>query len=190
MSARRLRRQRLGRRRRRRRRIRASAGSAGVAQARSRGVNKTLPARYRSVSFDSPPVSDMARDRAVAGGRLRHPRLHRTQLDEQPRPTAGASGSRATSEPARRRSRCSSRSCAIEAGTPSAIYSLPRLLARIRRTYDADPGRVLPRLLRPPHLGRPPPHRRPRRREAERVGSRAALLDRRRALRQRSGRWS
>jgi DNA replication protein DnaC len=29
---------------------------------------------------------------------------------------------------------------AVEAGHTVAIYSLPRLLARIRRTYDADPG--------------------------------------------------
>ena len=31
---------------------------------------------------------------------------------------------------------------AIEAGHSVAIYSLPRLLARIRRTYDADAGEL------------------------------------------------
>ena len=29
---------------------------------------------------------------------------------------------------------------ALEAGRSVAIYSLPKLLARIRRTYDAEPG--------------------------------------------------
>ena len=72
-----------------------------------------------------------------------------------------------------------------------AIYSLPRLLARIRRTYDAERRRgLLPRVLRAADLGRPAPPRRPRRREAHRLGARAALRDRRRALRSRSARWS
>jgi DNA replication protein DnaC len=31
---------------------------------------------------------------------------------------------------------------AIEAGFTAAIYSLPSLLARIRRTYDAEPGQL------------------------------------------------
>ena len=35
---------------------------------------------------------------------------------------------------------------ALDAGHSVAIYSLPQLLARIRRTYDAEPGeRLLPR---------------------------------------------
>ena len=52
----------------------------------------------------------------------------------------------------------------------------PHLRLRARR-------RLLPRLLRAPHLGRPPPHRRPRRREALRLGARAALRAGQRALR-------
>ena len=50
--------------------------------------------------------------------------------------TAAACGSSATSAPARRRSRCSSRKTALEAGRIVAIYSLPRLLAEIRATFD------------------------------------------------------
>ena len=42
---------------------------------------------------------------------------------------------------------------ALEAGRSVAIYSLPKLLARIRRTYDSEPGRLLP-LLRAPDLRR------------------------------------
>ena len=49
---------------------------------------------------------------------------------------------------------------------------------------------LLPRVLPPPDLGRPAAHRRPRRREAQRLGARAALRDRRRALRRPTARSS
>ena len=78
---------------------------------------------------------------------------------------------------------------AIEAGHSVAIYSLPRLLARIRRTYDGDAGELSyleffrrltsVDLLHIDDFGR---------REAQRLGARAALRDRRRALRDRTGR--
>ena len=60
---------------------------------------------------------------------------------------------------------------AVEAGRTVAIYSLPRLLARIRRTYDAADGEdsyleFFDRL----DLGRPAAHRRPRGREALATG--------------------
>ena len=45
-----------------------------------------------------------------------------------------------TPGPARRRWRCSISKAALEAGRSVAIYSLPKLLARIRRTYDSEPG--------------------------------------------------
>src|SRR4249919_193810 len=35
---------------------------ARLKRGRSRGVASAIPARYRGVSFDRPPVSDMARD--------------------------------------------------------------------------------------------------------------------------------
>ena len=53
---------------------------------------------------------------------------------------ATASGSRARSAPARRRSRWPSPPRRPRRGARVAIYSLPQLLARIRRTYDAAVG--------------------------------------------------
>ena len=75
---------------------------------------------------------------------------------------------------------------ALSRGHTVAIYSLPRLLAEIRSTFDDEtPGAYadfLTRLAR----RRPAAHRRPRRREDEPVGARAALLDRQRPLRGRA----
>src|SRR3954447_20610195 len=47
-----------------------------LSKGRSRGIASAIPARYRGVSFDRPPVSDMARDmttRHVVTA-ARHPR--------------------------------------------------------------------------------------------------------------------
>jgi DNA replication protein DnaC len=105
-------------------------------QARHRGVNQTLPARYRSVSFDAPPVSDMARDfqsRTV----VQQVRAYVDNLDDK---IAEGRGLWITGDVGTGKTTLAmlvSRH-AIEAGKSVAIYSLPRLLARIRRTYDAD----------------------------------------------------
>ena len=71
---------------------------------------------------------------------------------------------------------------AKDAGRSYAVYPVPRLLAEIKRTFDRDARRQLPRLLPPPLHRRRARARRPRRGEADRVGARAALLDRQRAL--------
>ena len=99
---------------------------------------------------------------------------------------AAACGSSATSAPARRRSRCSSRVRRWTAGRSVAIYSLPRLLAEIRSTFDDDTPGAYTDFLDAPRRGRPAAHRRPRRREDQPLGARAALLDRQRALRGRA----
>ena len=106
-------------------------------QARTRGVNQALPARYRSVSFDAPPVSDMERDfqsRTV----VKQVRAYVDALDSN---LAEGRGLWLTGDVGTGKTTLAmlvSRH-AIEAGKAVAIYSLPRLLARIRRTYDADP---------------------------------------------------
>ncbi len=53
---------------------------------------------------------------------------------------AAASGSSGTPAPARPRWRCWSPRRRCAQGHSVAIYSLPKLLARIRRTYDSEPG--------------------------------------------------
>jgi DNA replication protein DnaC len=106
-----------------------------VEQARLRGVNRSLPAKYRSVSFDSPPVSDMARDpktRAVVSA----VRAYADALEANLGAGRGLwlSGDVGTGKTSLA---MLVSKLAVEAGRTVAIYSLPRLLARIRRTYDA-----------------------------------------------------
>jgi DNA replication protein DnaC len=107
-----------------------------LAQARARGVNQTLPPRYRSVSLDAPPVSEMARDarsRAVVAE-------IRAYLDELEPNLAAGRGLWLMGDVGTGKTTLAMlvSKHAIEAGRTVAIYSLPRLLARIRRTYDAE----------------------------------------------------
>jgi DNA replication protein DnaC len=109
-----------------------------MARRRARGVASALPARYRGVSFDRPPVTDMAADKGRApvvsavhsfceaiGERLDEGRGLWLMGDVGTgKTTLAMLVSKA----------------AAEAGRTVAIYSLPRLLARIRRTYDAESG--------------------------------------------------
>ena len=76
---------------------------------------------------------------ADEGGRRRGPRLRRRARRAASRRGAG-SGSSATPAPARRRWRCWSPRRRSRPAASVAIYSLPKLLARIRRTYDSEPG--------------------------------------------------
>ena len=155
-----------------------------AAEARARpGVASVIPPRYRGVSFDRPPVSDMARDLAT-----KEPST--TCATSSTSSTSGSGAGRGLVAVRRHRDRQDDAGDAgLEGGargraTPSPIYSLPKLLARIRRTYELRAGRrLLPLLLRAAHLGRSPPHRRPRRGEAHRLGAGAALRAGQRALR-------
>jgi len=105
---------------------------------RSRGVSSVIPQRYRGVSFDRPPVSDMARDleKKLA---LSQVRQFADDID------ANLSGGRGlwifggTGTGKTTLAMLISKA-ALESGKTVAIYSLPKLLARIRRTYDSEPG--------------------------------------------------
>src|SRR5690242_7652435 len=105
---------------------------------RSRGVASAIPARYRGVSFDRPPVSDMARDlqtkAAVAEVRGFVDELDQRLDEGRGLWLFGDTGTGKTTLA------MLISSAALEAGRSVAIYSLPKLLARIRRTYDAEPG--------------------------------------------------
>ena len=76
---------------------------------------------------------------ADASGGRRGARLRRRPRRATSTPGAG-SGCSATPAPARRRWRCWSPRRRSRQASSVAIYSLPKLLARIRRTYDAEPG--------------------------------------------------
>jgi DNA replication protein DnaC len=105
-----------------------------IVQARTRGVRTVLPPKYQGVSFDRPPVSDMARDaqtRAVVGRVTEY-------LDGLESNIAEGRGLWFEGDVGTGKTTLAMlvSKTAIEAGHSVAIYSLPRLLARIRRTYD------------------------------------------------------
>jgi DNA replication protein DnaC len=104
-------------------------------QARSLGVNKTLPPKYRGVGFERPPLTDMARDPRTRSV-VERVRQFTEDLDANLAEGHGLwlMGNVGTGKTTL--AMVVSR-LAIEAGRTVAIYSLPRLLARIRRTYDA-----------------------------------------------------
>jgi DNA replication protein DnaC len=109
-----------------------------LARRRARGVASAIPARYRGVSFDRPPVSDMAADKGrapVVNAVREFAESISERLDEgRGLWLMGDVGTGKTTL-----AMLVSKSAA-EAGRSVAIYSLPRLLARIRRTYDAESG--------------------------------------------------
>lgn len=111
-----------------------------IAQARTRGVRTVLPTKYQGVSFDRPPVSDMARDPQTRGV----VEAMREFIDDLEARIAEGRGLWLEGDVGTGKTTLAMlvSKRAIEAGYSVAIYSLPRLLARIRRTYDAE-GREL-----------------------------------------------
>ncbi|HEX6206628.1 MAG TPA: ATP-binding protein, partial [Solirubrobacterales bacterium] len=105
---------------------------------RSRGISSVIPPRYRGVSFDRPPVSDMARDlqTKIAVNEVRGfiDDLDARLQDGRGLWLFGDTGTGKTTLA------MLISKAALEAGKSVAIYSLPKLLARIRRTYDSEPG--------------------------------------------------
>jgi DNA replication protein DnaC len=105
---------------------------------RSRGVASAIPARYRGVSFDRPPVSDMARNLKT---RIAVEKTKAFIQDLDKNLDAGKGlwyfGDTGTGKTTLSMLICKA---ATEEGKSVAIYSLPVLLARIRRTYDSAPG--------------------------------------------------
>jgi DNA replication protein DnaC len=109
-----------------------------LARARVRGIASAIPKRYRGVSIDRPPISDMATDprRAPVFGAVRD---FAAAIDERLDEGRGLwlMGEVGTGKTTLA---MLVSKAAVEAGRTVAIYSLPRLLARIRRTYDAEAG--------------------------------------------------
>jgi DNA replication protein DnaC len=105
---------------------------------RSRGVSSVIPARYRGVSFERPPVSDMARDlqTKIAVNEVRG------FVDDLDARLAAGRGLWLFGDTGTGKTTLAMliSKAALEAGKTVAIYSLPKLLARIRRTYDSEPG--------------------------------------------------
>jgi DNA replication protein DnaC len=105
--------------------------AARVARARSRSLSTVIPRRYRLVSFDTPPVCDLP------APQVRVVREFTRRIDEHLDAGRGlwlfgdvGTGKTTLAMLVSRH--------ALEAGRSVAIYSLPRLLADLRRTFDDD----------------------------------------------------
>jgi DNA replication protein DnaC len=105
---------------------------------RGRGISSVIPPRYRGASFDRPPVSDMARDLQTKSA-VTEVRKFIDELEPRLREGRGLWLFGDTGTGKTTLAMLISKA-ALEAGKTVAIYSLPKLLARIRRTYDSEPG--------------------------------------------------
>ena len=104
-----------------------------IRRGRMHGVASVIPARYRGVSFDRPPVTEIDRN-VVASIRSYLDSLEDNLAAGSSIWLMGETGTGKTTLAMLVSKR------ALEAGHSVAIYSLPKLLARIRRTYDAEAG--------------------------------------------------
>jgi DNA replication protein DnaC len=106
---------------------------ARLRRARSAGVSSVIPRRYRGVSFDRAPVPDLEPNV------VREVRRFVREIDRR---LAAGQGLWFIGDVGTGKTTLAMlvSKAAIDAGHSVAIYSLPRLLAEIRDTYDADPG--------------------------------------------------
>jgi DNA replication protein DnaC len=107
-------------------------------RSRSRGLSSVIPPRYRGVSFDRPPVSDMARDLQTRAA-VNEVRGYIDELDGRIEAGRGLwfFGNTGTGKTTLAMLVAKA---ALEAGHSVAIYSLPKLLSRIRMSYTAEAG--------------------------------------------------
>jgi DNA replication protein DnaC len=104
-----------------------------LARRRARGVSAVIPKRFRDVSFE------LAANDGIDPTVLAAVRGFTDEIDERLEQGRGLwlMGDVGTGKTTLA---MIVSKAAVEAGRSVAIYSMPRLLARIRRTYDAAPG--------------------------------------------------
>lgn len=104
-----------------------------LSKARNSGINSVIPARYRGVSFDRPPVTEINGD-AVNAVRDWLDSLDKNLDEGHGLWLMGDTGTGKTTL-----AMLVSKET-LKAGHSVAIYSMPKLLARIRATFDASAG--------------------------------------------------
>jgi len=107
-----------------------------IAGARTRGLAGRIPTRYRGVSFDRPPISDIAR---IAPDQIRSVRLYVQSIEQNIDAGRGLwiQGDVGTGKTTLA---MLVSKAALDAGRSVAIYSLPRLLNLLRESMDSDAG--------------------------------------------------
>jgi DNA replication protein DnaC len=105
---------------------------------RTRGVASVIPSKFQGVSFERPPISNMARGLQAAGA----VRAIQRYLDDLDQNLAQGKGVWLYGGPGTGKTTLAMlvSKTALQAGHSVAIYSLPKLLARFRRTYESEPG--------------------------------------------------
>jgi DNA replication protein DnaC len=100
---------------------------------RTKGVASMIPPRYRGVSFDRPPVTELPQME------VRRVKKFVADLDEN---LADGKGIWFLGDVGTGKTTLAMliSKAALERGHSVAIYSMPKLLARIRRTYEGEPG--------------------------------------------------
>ncbi len=112
--------------------------AARIAAARTRSLEGRIPRRYRGVSFDRPPVSDIAR---IAPEQIRAVRRYAQSIGEN---LDGGRGLWFWGDVGTGKTTLAMlvSSAALQAGRAVAIYSLPRLLNLLRESLEAPGGLV------------------------------------------------
>ncbi len=100
---------------------------------RNRGVASVIPPRFRGVSFDRPPVTEI--EPMVV-------RVVRSWVEDLAANLEQGRGLWLMGDTGTGKTTLAMlvSKAALQANHSVAIYSLPKLLARIRRTYDSEPG--------------------------------------------------
>jgi DNA replication protein DnaC len=112
--------------------------AARIATARTKSLAGRIPRRYQGVSFDRPPVSDIAR---VAPDQIRSVRRYVRDIEENLDSGKGLwiQGDVGTGKTTLA---MLVSKAALDAGRSVAIYSLPRLLNLLREAMDSDEGKL------------------------------------------------
>jgi DNA replication protein DnaC len=110
--------------------------AARIAGARTKSLAGRIPTRYRGVSFDRPPISDIAR---IAPDQIRSVRLYVQAIERNIDAGRGLwiQGDVGTGKTTLA---MLVSKAALDAGRSVAIYSLPRLLNLLRESMDSDAG--------------------------------------------------